>query len=342
MAEVNIRMIAQEAGVSISLVSQVLNDRPVRVSPETRNRIKRVAEQYHYIPNKFASCLKKKETKTIALLAPFTPYGFFSNLIYNVQKYAFESGYLTMVINTFENEERERDELRLFRSGMFDGMIIAPLAATDNGKVFAAMQKEAFPFVFVDRFMPGLAVPLITSDHEKVGYELTRKAIADGKRQIAFVYRMDGRNSAGDLRLSGYQRALAEAGLESHVINFTCGSTPSCDVANLVSALRNIDFSVDTFFVHSGYYLPLLVKACRTCSIDVSHLSFLTVDAYSLSASEETGELVEILKDISGHCYLAVQDIDSIAKYAVKTLISQLEGAKNTEPHIVDPGYLSL
>ena len=50
MEKVSIRRIAEIAGVSPTAVSYVLNDRP-GVSQKTRDRILRVIDEEHYIPN---------------------------------------------------------------------------------------------------------------------------------------------------------------------------------------------------------------------------------------------------------------------------------------------------
>lgn len=322
MSEVNIKTIAQEAGVSISLVSQVLNDRPVRVSPETSKRIRSVAERYHYVPNRMASCLKSKETKTIALLAPFTPFGFFSNLIYNVQKYACQAGYLTMVINTFEDEAHEVHEMSLYRSGMFDGMIVAPLAEGRNVEVFSKMEEDSFPFVFVDRSNPAFHAPLVASDHEKIGYEMTLRAIRKGMKDIVFAYREGGRNSSGILRREGYLHAMKDSGLASRCVDFTYSGKVEDDLVSMKEALASLQQWPDAFFIHSGYYLPLLLQGCVDSGHCLDSLSFLTVDGYSLT--EDMGTMIDQFHTISGRCLIAIQDIDVIAKHAVDMLLSRI------------------
>jgi DNA-binding LacI/PurR family transcriptional regulator len=334
MAEVTIKTIAKEAGVSISLVSQVLNDRPVRVSPETRERIKRVASEMHYVPNMLASCLKSKQTKTIALLAPFTPFGFFSNLIYNVQKYARQAGYLTIVVNTFENEEHEAEELALYQSGMFDGMLIAPLAQSHSEQLFAQMKNEKYPFVFVDRFNPSCLTPIVSSDHEKIGYDMTMKAVGEGKKDIVFAYREGGDNSAGDLRLAGYKRAMIDSGLEPHCVLFSYHNDRS-DKDSMRKAVSSLEKEPDVLFIHSGYYLPLLASACVSYGFDLKKISFMMVDGFAFT--EAAADMAELLFAISGRCLIAVQDIDMIAKHAVSLLLSQIKGESQYGSKVLIP-----
>lgn len=55
--KVTIKDIAKEAGVSITTVSLVLNDRPSRIPEETKDRIKAIAKKYNYSPNIVAKSL---------------------------------------------------------------------------------------------------------------------------------------------------------------------------------------------------------------------------------------------------------------------------------------------
>lgn len=324
MAEVTIRTIATEAGVSPSLVSQVLNDRPVRVAAQTRERIHAVAKKYHYVPNKLASCLKSKQTRIIALLAPFTPNGFFSNLIYHVQHYAYQAGYLSIVINTFDDPEREGEALDLYQSGMFDGMLVAPRGDDSNLEIFRRMETDGFPFVFVDRPLETVSAPSVASDHFTIGMELTRKALETGKRDIVYLYNSEDCNTALTRRRDGYRQALLEAGLEPVCCGFSCEETENGEYIDaMIQALGKLGRQPEVFFVHSGYYVPHLVYACKRLGYSLNDLFFLSVDGYSFN--ERWLDIPDTIRQIEGHCDIAIQDIDMIAKEAVGVLLSRLQ-----------------
>lgn len=60
--------IAQEAGVSASMVSRVINNRN-GVAPEKRKRILELLEKYHYVPNEMARSLVTNNTRMVGILA---------------------------------------------------------------------------------------------------------------------------------------------------------------------------------------------------------------------------------------------------------------------------------
>ena len=62
--------VAAAAGVSVTTVSLVLNDRPARVSTEKREAIARAVKQLNYVPNQNARSLVTKQSKLVALIVP--------------------------------------------------------------------------------------------------------------------------------------------------------------------------------------------------------------------------------------------------------------------------------
>lgn len=87
-SRVSIRDVAREAGVSVTTVSHALNGKG-RLNPETRQRVREVADRLGYRPNPAARSLVSGHTGLIAaipslpreLRVDFTEFGFFSELI---------------------------------------------------------------------------------------------------------------------------------------------------------------------------------------------------------------------------------------------------------------------
>jgi DNA-binding LacI/PurR family transcriptional regulator len=88
VARVSIRDVAREAGVSVTTVSHALNGKG-RLNPETRERVREVADRLGYRPNPAARSLVSGRTGLIAavpslpsgLNVEFTEFAFFSELI---------------------------------------------------------------------------------------------------------------------------------------------------------------------------------------------------------------------------------------------------------------------
>ena len=67
MGTLTIKDIAKICKVSTSTVSRAINDDP-GINQKTKERILRVVEEFHFVPNNSARNLKLAESNTIALI----------------------------------------------------------------------------------------------------------------------------------------------------------------------------------------------------------------------------------------------------------------------------------
>ena len=73
---VTLKEIAQHCGVSVTTVSNIVNNSPKKVRNETRKKVMEAIEELGYHPNYFAQGLRRQRTQTIGVitedLAQFT------------------------------------------------------------------------------------------------------------------------------------------------------------------------------------------------------------------------------------------------------------------------------
>ncbi|NLM66984.1 MAG: LacI family transcriptional regulator, partial [Enterococcus sp.] len=65
MTRITIKEIAEEAGVSMTTVSNVLNKKTHRVSEETIQLVEEIIKKYNYIPNMNARSLVNSSSRLI-------------------------------------------------------------------------------------------------------------------------------------------------------------------------------------------------------------------------------------------------------------------------------------
>lgn len=92
---VSLREVADRAGISRATVSRILNDRgtETRISKATQDRVRRIASEICYRPNRLAQGLSKGRTNIIGLMIPGLHNPFFLNLLETAEIAALQAGY---------------------------------------------------------------------------------------------------------------------------------------------------------------------------------------------------------------------------------------------------------
>ena len=116
---------AREAGVSIGLVSRVLNgDQSARVSPETRERIFQIAEKRGYTANFFAAALRTERTGIIGVLSPNLSGTFLGLLTMALQRAAQEQGVELLVALPKADSQGLAAQIQWMQAMLFDGFLL--------------------------------------------------------------------------------------------------------------------------------------------------------------------------------------------------------------------------
>lgn len=201
--------IAKKAGVSITTVSRVINNHPY-VQEETRQRVKQVFKEMHYIPNSNASSLVKKTTNTFAVIVPDITNGFFTTLLRGAEDKANENGFAVILGNTDENSMKEQTYIQMFMERRVDGLIIDTVSA--RSKNLKPILKQETPLVLVDRETTDRSLAFVGSNNRQSATKLVDYLIELGHKRIALI---SGAKeiSVYQQRMEGYQEALQKAGL---------------------------------------------------------------------------------------------------------------------------------
>jgi len=208
-----IQDVAKLAGVAPITVSRVLTNSGY-ASEETRARVEAAATALGYVPNTLARGLRSKRTQTLALVMTDITNPFFTLIARGVEDTASNSGYTVIFCNTDESEEEEEKYTNILVQKQVDGVLLVP--ASSNSKSIKFLQSNHVPMVVLDRRIPGAEVDVIRCDSEKAGYDLTRHLIELGHRQIVTISGPREVSTSQD-RVSGYERAMKEAGLEDSI-----------------------------------------------------------------------------------------------------------------------------
>ena len=205
--------IADRAGVSVSTVSRVLNNKAqkYRISSETEQRIQQAAEALNYRPNQIARGLRLKKTNTIGLIAPDVSNPFFAYIIKRVQSVAHALGYGLIVCNTDESLDQEIEHLNLLYRNRVDGLIAMPVG-TEYAHYLDWTERK-IPLVLLDRCFDQMDVDSVVVDNAGGAYAAVEHLILAGHERIAFIQGLPG-TYTNTARLEGYRAALRDHGIE--------------------------------------------------------------------------------------------------------------------------------
>lgn len=203
---ITIRKIAKDLQLAVSTVSKALRDSH-EISVETKKRVFAYAEKLDYIPNLYASSLKKRKTGNIAVVLPEVADSFFSLAINGIESVAQDKGYHVMVYLTHENLKKEESILRAFRSGRVDGVLISVSGGAESNSHIHDLCAKNIPLVFFDRACEGIEAAKVLTDDFDSGYKATEHLIKKGCKQIAFLA-MSETLAIINHRQNGYEEAL--------------------------------------------------------------------------------------------------------------------------------------
>lgn len=213
MKNVNIKALARELNLSLSTVSKALRD-SYEISAATKQRVLALAEKLNYTPNAYASSLRGRKSKNIAVIIPEVADSFFSLAINGIEAAVKAKGYHVLIYLTHESYAGEAAILKEFHSGRVDGVLLSVSRETTTADHIHELMEKEVPVVFFDRVLETVQAPKIVTDDFESGYKATQHLINNGCKQIAYLGISESLSISNN-RMAGYKKALKDHGLPS-------------------------------------------------------------------------------------------------------------------------------
>ena len=207
-----IKDIAKETGLSSTSVSLVLNNRPNKLSPNSRKMILETAIKLNYRSLSAKQMLPDHKTRNIGQIIPDTSNFFFSKLVHGVEVIANENHYGLLISCSGNDAQREMDAIESMLGKGVNGILITTSALTDASTYRSIFSSANIPVILVDRTIPTLPFSSITFNHKKGGYLATKHLLDLGHRRIACLTGGPETNPNAVQRIDGYRWAFTEFG----------------------------------------------------------------------------------------------------------------------------------
>jgi LacI family transcriptional regulator len=203
---VTIGEVAAQAGVSVSTVSKVINDR-YGIAEDTSARVRAVIEELGYHASLVGQSLRSRRTNVLGVLVrDIEPFS--AELLKGIARAVHSTGYELVVFSGSASSKDEagweRRYLSRISGTLTDGAILVTPHSIDE--VFGS------PVVAVDHNVHSSTLPTVDSDNLNGAVSATEYLIGLGHRRIAFLAGRPDLESARH-RERGYRQALADAGI---------------------------------------------------------------------------------------------------------------------------------
>jgi LacI family transcriptional regulator len=238
--------VARLAGVHPSTVSRALHRADLPVREETRRKVLAAVERLEYRPSAIARGLRLQ-------------------IIRGAEEAARERGYELVLCNTDDAPERETASLRVLRERQADGLLIATSRMADA--TVAALRRERFPFVLVNRGSRVSADLSVEVDNERAAEAVIAHLASLGHRRIAHIAGPLS-TTTGAERAAGYRAAMKARGLPTDAA-LLAEAEAYAEVAGHTAATRLLRASPTAIFAANDLLVLGALRAAREAGLRV-------------------------------------------------------------------------
>ncbi|GAB5078956.1 LacI family DNA-binding transcriptional regulator [Arthrobacter sp. AD-310] len=317
-----IRDVARAAGVSVAVVSRVLNPGSGPVAAATRGRVNDAMKNLGYHPRTAARELKYGPPTTLGLLLADVSNPFFARLADKVVQEAYSRGIQVLLMTTQEDDQLESERLATLIERRVSGIIATPTG--NNLATWKQLQDLGTEVVFVDRSIPSLPeVDVVSIDNFESARSATALLAAHGHRRIGIISGPASSTTGMD-RIAGYRQALETAGLEQDELLIRHAAFRGPAGGDAASALLNMEEPPTALVVANTAQVTEVLRRLSHAGIDIPQALSVIVFEDSPWTELMTPALT-----------IVRQPIDLLARHSVQLALSNTQGKTSEKPNVI-------
>lgn len=293
-----IKDIAELAGVSVSTVSKIMNNKDAHINENTRQRVLSVIKEYHYEP--YAAVKNKVNNFTLGVIVPRSPddasepeaAAMLSGIIREAQKY----GYAVIILRSEASVESERKCLAQLTAQNICGILWQPAPVEgrtleSSDIILQELDQTSLPYMILsDSTYPDAICP----EYEAMGYSAATKLLEHYHTEILCAVHDDSYRSRQIA--AGFHRAMTEHDSSPQIQTLRMASEI---IKNPAECLENCTaifctnqadaFSLFGFLTKNNYSIPedislMTVLDYSRESVPYPELSGISADSGSFGA----------------------------------------------------------
>jgi len=248
--KISIKDVASRAGVSVSTVSAVVNNKVgkgIRVGRETQAKILQAVDELGYSPDPAAQNLVSGKSQIISVFTyeaafPFASESEFYPFLLGIEKKAEVSGYDLLLITNrkFRSAADRQEQVDLNRLKLGDGGIL--IGVKRHTETLLRLIDDDFPLVFIGRRdMKGREVSMVNYDYASVIGSLVAHGLSMGHTKAVYLRKPDDQEPFAD-RQKGMEEALAGNPEMSCTTRMADDAFDSSDIREILSSGATLIF----------------------------------------------------------------------------------------------------
>lgn len=294
-----IKEVAKEAGVSVSTVSKIINNKADNISPATIDRVLEIAKKNHYVPyGKIKSTLNSKGFTLGVMLRSISASPL---LLQGILSGARRQGYAVLVFDSEASVQQEENNFRNLDRHHIDGLLWEPVWGHTQ------LRREELGEKRVELQVLDNTSPAWYETHfREYGRLMTERLVTLGHTSIAFV---KGDGVVSSALLSGYRQALYNGHLPIDPLHILSQGQPAPElvatgVSAFVCASPSLAQTVIESLTDAGFAVPEDVSVIALAEDSIHpccHISAQKVpyEVYGQALAEELIALCEEGREVS-------------------------------------------
>lgn len=253
--------VARLAGVSETVVSYVVNNNRY-VSKDKRKRVEEAIKELNYLPNNIARTLKGKKSNHIVFIADQIANEHFSHLVSEMEKYAYDKGYMISLCANRNSDEFFQQIL----SRQYDGIIISSISFPEQYIKRFADLKIPVVVLYNRKYKKIDNVGIINTGLYSGAKEIIQHLASRGRKNIIYIDRFSSRgnfSTMSDLRLRGFVEEMHSQNLEVSENSIITGCKDEEEVSVAIKSYLENGNPVDAIFARNDNLACITMKTIQ-------------------------------------------------------------------------------
>lgn len=307
-----LKTLSRLSGLAVATVSRALGDAP-DISKATKKKVRKIADQVGYVPNRAGVRLRTGKTNVIALVlgtgADMMTH--IAQLITAITEELRNTPYHLIVMPRLPDEDPMRAVRYIVETGSADGIIMNQTEARDP-RVKYLLDKR-FPFATHGRTMWMNGHPYFDYDNEAFAQQAVRHLFARGRKCMYFMLPPDDQCYSQHLR-KGAMVTAAELGVEMHFNSDVTSDSPVPEIRAAIGAALRSSPEIDAIVCSS----PSAAMAAVSTAEASGKILGRDIDVVCKETSM-------FLKDFRNAIISAPEDVRKAGRFLARALIQSIQ-----------------